>query len=382
MKRCVQALSALSLAALLGGCGLWGGANEIEPSELVDFAPEKRVDVIWETRVGSGPGFNYHQFAPAVADDYIYAASREGEVVALDRATGGEVWNVELEETLLGGVGAGFGTVIVANEEGEVIALDGRTGEERWRRQVASEVVAQPQVNSDLVVVQVINGQLSAFDRVTGEARWTFDSQIPQLSLRGTAAPVLTPNVTLAGFANGKLIAVDNGSGNAIWEQRVALAEGRSELERIVDVDGRPLIYKGTVFVGSYQGRVLALNPYGAQVIWSQDFSTYRALAAGFGNVYAVSAEDEVSAFDAGNSASVWHQSALRYRRLTSPAVLGNTLVVGDAEGYLHFLSQVDGHFVARYNFDSSGLYSDPVVVADTLYAFSNDGSLVALQLK
>lgn len=382
MKQGLRTLGVLSLTALLGGCGLWGSQSEVEPSELVDFEPEKQVQVIWETGIGSGPGSNYHQFTPAIGDDYVFAASREGEVIALDRASGKKVWTVELEEPLLGGVGAGSGTLVVANEEGEVIALDSRTGEERWRRQVASEVVAQPQVNSDLVVVQVINGQVAAFDRVTGDARWTYDSQIPQLSLRGTGAPVLTAGVTLAGFANGKLVAIDNNSGNAIWEQRVALAEGRSELERIVDVDGRPLIYDGSVFVGSYQGRLLALNPYGARVIWSQDFSTYRGLAAGFGNVYAVSADDAISAFDAGSSGSVWHQDALLYRRLTSPAILGNTLVVGDAQGYLHFLSQIDGHFVARYNFDSSGLYSDPVVVEDTLYAFSNDGSLAALQLK
>jgi outer membrane protein assembly factor BamB len=381
MKRWVQTLSAVSLAALVSGCGFWGGRSEVEPSPLVDFEPEKQVQVVWETDIGSGPGSLYHQFAPAVGDEFVFAASRDGRVVAVDRATGREAWSVELEETLLGGVGAGFGTLVVVNDEGEVIALDSASGEERWRGQVASEVIAQPQINNNLVVVQVINGQLAAFDRVTGAPRWTFDSQIPQLSLRGTSAPVLTPNVTLAGFANGKLIAVDNASGNAIWEQRVALAEGRSELERIVDVDGRPLIYNGTVFVGSYQGRLLALNPYGAQVLWAKDFSSYRSLAAGFGNVYAISAEDAVSAFDAGSSASVWHQDALRYRRLTSPVVLGNTVVVGDAQGYLHFLSQIDGHFVARYNFDASGLYSEPVVVEDTLYAFSNDGRLAALKL-
>lgn len=381
MKRWMRTLGALPLALLIGGCGFWGGSDEIEPSPLVDFDAEKQVEQLWSTHAGSGPGEKYHQFVPAVGEQHVFAASQEGVLVAIDRQTGDQVWERELEETLLGGVGAGFGTLVVANDEGQVIALDSSSGEERWRAQVASEVIAQPQVNRDLVVVQVINGQLAAFDRVTGELRWLFDSQIPQLSLRGTSAPVLTPNVTLTGFANGKLVAVDNRSGEAIWEQRVALAEGRSELERIVDVDGRPLIYNGHVYVGSYQGRLLAVNPYGARVIWTKEFSTYRGLAGGFGNLYAVSADDEISALDADSSASVWRQDALRYRRLTSPVALGNTVAVGDAQGYIHFISQIDGHFVARYKFDSSGVFSDPVVVDDTLYVFSNDGRLAALKL-
>jgi len=375
------AIPVLAVTALLGGCGFWGGETEVEPSELVDFDAEKQVEVLWSTQVGEGPGRMYHQFVPAVGDTNLFAADREGEVVALSRDSGRKVWDVELDMTLSGGIGAGFGVVVVASEDGEVVVLDSATGEELWRARASSEVIAQPQVNAELVVVQVINGQVSAFDRVTGEHRWTFDSQIPQLSLRGTSAPLVTADATLTGFANGKLVAIDNAGGNAVWEQRIALAEGRSELERIVDIDGRPLIFEGLIYVSSYQGRLVALNPRGAQMVWAQEFSSYRGLAAGFGNIYAVSADDGIGALDAGSSASVWHQDALRYRRLTSPATLGDAVVVGDAEGYLHFVSQVDGRFVARYNFDSSGIYSDPVSVDDTLYVFSNDGKLAALKL-
>ncbi|WP_432696497.1 outer membrane protein assembly factor BamB [Marinobacterium sp. YM272] len=381
MKSMVRVLTASLLTASLAGCGLWGGPDEVEPAALVDFDAEKNVSVLWSAQVGDGPGLGYHQFEPAIGNSRVFAADNEGEVVAIDQASGEKLWDVELDLPLSGGVGFGFGSVVVATENGEVIVLDATTGEERWRSRVASEVVAQPQVNADLVVVQVINGQVSAFDRVTGEHRWTYDSQIPQLSLRGTGAPVVTDQVTLTGFANGKLLAIDNRSGNAVWEQRIALAEGRSELERIVDVDGRPLIVNGTVYVTSYQGRLVALNPYGPRIVWSRDYSSYRGLASGFGNIYAVSADDKVDAFDAGSSASVWQQPALLNRRLTSPAELNNTVVVGDSEGYLHFMSQIDGHFVARYNFDSSGIYSDPLVVDDVLYVLSNDGRLAALKL-
>ncbi|MBV1790529.1 outer membrane protein assembly factor BamB [Marinobacterium sp. D7] len=376
-----RSISMLIAAALLSGCGFWGGEAEVEPTKLVSFDAEKQVDLLWSAQIGSGPGGMYHQFVPAVGDANLFAADSEGKVVALSRDGGQRVWDTELDMTLSGGIGAGFDVVVVASEDGEVVALDSDSGDELWRSKVSSEVVAQPQVSADLVVVQVINGQVSALDRVTGEHRWTFDSQIPQLSLRGTSAPLLVANVTLTGFANGKLVAIDNATGNALWEQRIALAEGRSELERIVDIDGRPMLFNGLIYASSYQGRLVALNPRGAQMVWAQDYSSYRGLAAGFGNIYAISADDEISAFDAGSSASVWHQDALRYRRLTSPVTLGDTVAVADAEGYLHFVSQIDGHFVARYNFDSSGVFSDPVVVDNTLYVFSNDGKLAALKL-
>jgi outer membrane protein assembly factor BamB len=381
MKSLVRVLLLASAGVALGGCGLWGGSDEIQPSELVEFEAEKQVEVQWQARIGDGPGEAFHQFIPAVGAERVFAASREGVVTALSRESGDELWEVDLDTTLSAGAGEGFGTLVVADESGLVIALDASSGEELWRHTVSSEVVAQPQVNADLVVVQVINGQVAAFDRVTGESLWTFDSQIPQLSLRGTGAPVLTEQVTLAGFANGKIIAIDNRNGMPIWEQRVSSSEGRSELERIADVDGRPLVFNGSVYVAGYQGQLISLNPYAAQITWSQDFSSYRSLAAGFGNIYAVSADDEVAAFDANSSASVWQQSDLRFRQLTSPAVLGTTVVVGDNLGFLHFMSQIDGHFVARYDYGDSGLLSDPVVVDDTLYVLGNDGRLSALKL-
>lgn len=377
----LRALGVLGLTVAMAGCGFWGGTEEVQPTPLADFTPEKQVKVLWETDIGVGPGEAYHQFEPAVDGESLFAADREGKVVALDRKSGKQAWSVDLNLPLSGAVGAGHGAVVVASENGDVVALSADDGHEMWRAKVASEVVAPPQFNADLVVVQVINGMVTAFDRESGKQRWTFDSQIPQLSLRGTSAPLVFNDVTLAGFANGKLIAINNQSGAELWEQRIALAEGRSELERIVDVDGRPILYEGLMFVSSYHGRLVAINPYNAKIVWSTKYSSYRSLAAGFGNVYAMSADDEVNAFDAKSRASVWQQAGLLHRGLTSPAVLGNTVVVGDAEGYLHFLSQVDGHFVARYNFDSSGFYSAPLVVDDTLYVLSNDGHLAALKL-
>ena len=370
------------LVSSLAGCGWWSDDEDaFAPSELVDFDAEQHFDKLWSTSVSTGPGELYNQFAPAVDGDLIYVAGHEGDVVAINRDTGKKVWTRELDTKLTGGVGAGSGVVVVTADNGTVYALDSLGGQDLWQAQVASEVSAPAQINDRYVIVQVINGRIAAFDRATGEKDWIYDSQIPELSLRGTSTPLVTPQVTLAGFANGRLVAINNETGTALWEQRVSVADGRSEIERIIDIDGKPLFYNGLVFSSSYQGNLVAIDPRSARKVWSQPLSTYRSLASGFDNIYAVTSDDLVNAYDARTSTEVWHQDKLKYRQLTSPVSVGNEIVVGDREGYLHAMSQVDGHFVARYKFDSSGMFGDPLVVGDTLYVLSNDGEIAAFTL-
>lgn len=382
MKCWVKTAAAIAVGVSLAGCGLFSSEETVEPNPLVDFEAEQQFQQLWSLSTGGSLGSKFHQLVPSIDEQQIFAVNVEGDLVAADLTSGRINWRVELETPIGGGVGAGNGIVVLATESGEVIAFDTTDGSERWRYQASSEVISQPQMNAELVVVQQLDGKITALEVGSGERRWSYDSQIPRLSLRGTSAPIVAADLTLAGFANGKLVAVENASGRPVWEQRIALAEGRSELERIVDIDGKPLVYNRIVYVGSYQGRLVALNPGNGQVVWSQDLSTYRGLAGGFGNVYAISDEDHVHAFDARNSASVWSQDGLQYRRLTTPVVLGNSLVTADADGYLHVLSQVDGHFTARHRVSSSGVQSDLLVRDDVLYVLSNDGRLTALKFK
>lgn len=383
MKMLVHGIVTAALVAAVSGCGVWGGAEgEVKPNPLVSFAQEKEVEVLWTANVGSGLGGKYHQFTPAIWGDQVFAIDSTGRVQAFSLDGGQKRWDVALNVTVSGGVGAGFDTVALSSERGEVIALSSVDGAELWRSPVSTEVIAVPQINEELVVAQLINGKLVAFDRKTGARRWTYDNLVPRLTLRGTSSPIVTKDATLAGFASGKVVAISNENGRVLWERRAALAQGRSELERMVDIDGRPLLVDGRLFVTSYQGRLVAMDPRKAQVLWSQNVSSYRSLAAGFGNVYVSEASDFVQAFDQASSASVWRQDALGNRAITSPAVLSSTVVVADAEGYIHFMSQVDGHFVARYKLDSEGVLGDMLVSSNVLYALGNSGRLVALKLK
>lgn len=382
MKLWSRVVALALVSGLVAGCGFWGDdGEEIKPTPLESFSAEKQVSVLWSVSVGEGPA-KYHQFQPAIDGERVFAVDAEGTVQAFSRDNGQALWKVELETAVVGGVGAGFGKVAVTSEEGEVIVLAAEDGSEMWRADVNTEATAPAQFNPELAVFQLINGKIIAFDAATGEQRWVYDSQIPRLTLRGTSAPIVASDVTFAGLSSGKLVALDNVRGSVIWENRVALPQGQSELERMVDIDGRPLLVDRMLYVTSYQGRLVAINPFRAQVVWAQDVSSYHSLAAGFGNVYVSEADDAVQAFDRSSSASVWRQTKLENRQITAPVVLSTEVAVADYEGYIHFMSQTDGHFVARYKLDSSGVFGDMLVKDDVLYVLSNSGRLAALSLQ
>lgn len=372
---------ALGLTALTG-CGFWSGPQEAQPQELVEFKAEKQVVRQWSVDIGSGFGDLYHQSRPAVTETGIYVADADGLVSSIALKSGAVQWRSDLDMAVSASAGAGFGVVAVALRSGEVVALSADRGEELWRTALPAEVLAQPQINADKVVVQTTSGQIIALSRQSGEQLWVYDAQEPALTLRGTGTPLLLRDGVLGGFANGKVVALALDSGAPVWEVRVSQSNGRSELERLIDLDGRFLISGELVYTGGYQGKLVAINPAAAATVWTRDFSTYRSLAAGFGNIYAADAAGAVEAFDAASSASVWRNDNFALRRLGSPAVVGNDLVVGDALGYLHVLSQSDGHMVARYQVDGSALYAEPVVVDDTLLVLSNSGKLMALRVQ
>jgi len=371
----------LTLAVLAAGCSS-KDTKEPEPAELTKFEAEISLKKEWSRSIGEGQGKTYNLLTPVVYGDQIYAADVEGLVVSMDRLTGKVNWKSKLDTSVSGGVGAGYGLVLVGTLRGEVVALDVSTGEERWRSQVSSEVLAAPAVNGDIVLVQTQDDRLIALEMDTGEQRWSYESSPAVLTLRGTGAPLLTNQLAIAGLSSGKVIALDTRRGLPVWEQRVAIPQGRSELERVVDIDGGLLLSGGTLYVTSYQGRAAALELESGRVLWQRDASSYSGAALGYGSVYLSLADGTVEGIDERSTTALWRNESLARRQLSAPAVFSSYVVVGDIEGYLHLLSQVDGRFVARERIDSSGVRARPVVEGDWLYAFGNDGKLVALTIR
>ena len=371
----------LALALLAAGCSS-NSKKELPPAELTDFKEEVVLQKLWSRSIGDGQGETYNMLVPAVEGETIYAADVTGEVMSINRATGDVKWKKDLDLPVSGAVGVGYGLVMIGTIAGEVVALDSSNGEEKWRARVSSEVLAPPATNGDLVVVQTQDDKLFGIDAATGTQRWMYDSTPAVLTLRGTGAPLVTNRLAVAGLSNGKIVALDTQNGVPVWETPVAVPQGRSELERVVDIDGGLLLSGNTLYVTSYQGRMAGLDLDSGRILWQRDASSYAGVAQGFGNVYVALASGTVEGVDERSTTALWSNDKLARRQLSAPEVFSSYVAVGDMEGYLHLLSQVDGRFVGRTRIDSDGLRARPLVVGDTIYVFGNSGKLEALTIK
>jgi len=371
----------LALAVLAAGCSS-NSKKELPPAELTPFTQEVTLTKQWSRSIGDGQGKTYNTLVPAIENDRIYASDVNGLVMALDRGNGDVIWKQELDLPVSGAVGVGYGMVMLGTLKGEVIALDATDGEERWRSRVTSEVLAPPATNGDVVVVQTQDDRVIGLDAATGERRWIYESTPAVLTLRGTGAPIVTNRLAVAGLSSGKVIALDTQNGVPVWEARVAVPQGRSELERVVDIDGGLLLSGGVIYVSTYQGRVAALDLESGRSLWQRDASSYVGVAHGFGNVYVSQASGTVEGIDERSSSALWSNDSMARRQLSAPEVFSSYVAVGDFEGYLHLLSQVDGRFVGRERIDSDGLRARPLVVGDTIYVFGNSGKLEALTIR
>jgi outer membrane protein assembly factor BamB len=361
---------------------LFSRAETEPPAELQDFTQELRLNRRWSVNVGDGQGRFYNQLEPALDREFVYAASADGMVVAVNRANGDVRWRTRTREPISGGVGAAFGLVLVGTRQAEVIALDQISGQELWRAQVNSEVLSAPQSNGNIVAVQTVDGKLIALEAATGARRWIYESTIPALTLRGSSKPVIAGNVVLAGFSNGMIAAVNASNGFLMWEERVAVPQGRYDIERVIDVDGDLLLSGNTLYAASYQGNLMGFDVQSGRIVWGLEASSYHGMAQGFGNLYYVNDRSHVFALRNNTEEVVWENSALRLRSITAPRTIGNYIAVADFEGYLHLLSQIDGHFVSRVRVDRKGVRGNPAVDNDTLYVLGDSGRLVAYSIR
>ena len=355
---------------------------ELEPVELVDFEPEVKIREEWSRGIGNGQGKFFNRLQPAIYGDAIFAAAANGTVESLGAADGKRRWDVDLDTELSGGVGVGGDIAVVGTDKGVVIALESASGRELWRSTVGGEVLAPPAADWDVVVVQTLDGKLHGLDAGTGQRRWSHDSSMPLLTIRGTAAPVLDNGVVYSAQANGRVLAIKADTGTMMWEGRLATPQGQSEIERAVDIEGRPLISGGLLYAVSYQGKVGALQLGNGRPTWVRDASSLVAVAEGFGNIYVSEANGTLSAFQVDGGALRWQNDQLTRRQLSAPAAVGSYVAVADFEGYVHFLSQVDGHFVARERADSDGVRADMVVRDGKLYVFGNGGDLSCFSIE
>jgi len=383
-----RTLVALAVLVGLSGCetiGEWFDDEDYDPTapvELTDINETVVLDKRWSRSVGNGQGDGLYRLNPLLADGVIYAVSEEGELAAFDADSGKLRWESELEIPISGGVGKYRDSLLLGGADGLVMRLSTEDGSEIWRRPVTGEVLAAPQSNGEVVVAQAYDGKLMAFDYETGEKLWTFSNDVPVLTLRGTSTPIIYNDFVIAGFADGKVIAVSLDSGSVVWEARVAIAQGRSEIERIVDIDGTMAVQGAELYVASYQGRIVALEMRAGRKLWQRNVSSVSGVSVGFGNVYVADEDGTVSAFLRNGQSIRWQNIELGYRELSRPTPIGSYVAVVDFEGYLHLLSQVDGVIVGRDRPDSDGARADMIAKGNILYVYGNSGELIAYDIE
>ncbi|MEE4204028.1 MAG: outer membrane protein assembly factor BamB [Halieaceae bacterium] len=378
----------LPLLLTLGGCETVSGWFDDEdedpfaPVELTDLdVIEAEFDRRWSLSVGDGEGDGLYHINPLLEDGIVYVASSDGVVMAVDADSGKRLWETELALALSGGMGKYEDSLFAGGEDGLVLRLRSEDGTEVWRVEVTGEVLAAPQSNGEVVVAQTYDGRLFAFDYETGERLWSYISDVPVLTLRGTSTPRIIGRNAVAGFADGKLVAIDLRSGNVSWEARIAIPQGRSEIERIVDIDGNFAIQGSELFVASYQGRLVALETSAGRKLWQRNVSSVSGVSLGFGNVYVADEDGTVSAFLRNGQGVRWQNIDLGYRGLSRPTPVSSYVAVGDFEGYVHLFSQVDGRIVGRTRVDSDGIRADMIGTGNRLIVYGNGGELAAYDI-
>ncbi|MDH5345464.1 MAG: outer membrane protein assembly factor BamB [Gammaproteobacteria bacterium] len=378
-----RGLALIGAAVLISGCSVFGKDDEeLEPVELVDFDETLDIRRLWSEKIGGGSEFLRVGLNPAGDGDRVYAASYNGNVVALNVEDGKRIWRTELDIVLSAGPGVGGGYVIVAGYDGELVALNAADGAEAWRVDIQGESLSRPIVSGNTVIVYTIDGRLGAYSVFDGRELWLVEQNLPALTQRGTASPIAVGNAIIAGFDNGRLLAIDIDDGVVQWEAVLTPPSGRTDLDRLADVDGTLAAVGRDVYASSYNGRIAALAVESGQVLWAREISSPTGVAADWNNVYTVGNQGEVIAILRRNGDDVWRQESLLRREPTSPTPFGTAIVVGDFEGYVHFFSNFDGHPVARERVGSGMISGPPVVLGDKLIVQSESGTVAAFAVR
>jgi len=370
-------VAAIALGALAGCSHSKSKTKPDKPMVLVPIKARFEPRRVWSASLGKPEPKLRLGLAPAIDGNRVYGANPHGDVVALDLATGRQIWRRNFKLTFSGGPGAGNGLVLIGTSGGTMLALAASDGAERWRVQLNSELLAAAAATADLVVVRTVDGKLYGLNAADGQQRWVADQQVPRLSLRGTSAPLVAGELAISGFDNGRLMAVSLATGNTAWDVAVGQARGSSELQRLIDIDSRPVIDGDDLFAVAFQGRAVRLTRDTGHEIWSHEVSSYRGLAADALGVYVSTAEGAVVRLDRASGAERWRQQALLRRMLTAPVIQGSNVVVADIEGVIHWLSIEDGSFRARAR-SGSRVTAAPLVSGNLLLVQTDKGVIEA----
>jgi len=365
----------------LQGCSWikgWGDPEPGDPAPLVEFKSSLKVRQVWSTQIGDGMGKQGISMGPRYSSGMLYAADYEGRLVAVDADTGRKNWELKTEQPFSGGPGLDDDQIYMGTIDGRVIAYERNGGTELWNSQVSSEVLIPPESADGIVVVRCIDGRVFGLDAVSGRRAWVYDHSVPLLTLRGNADLLIRGGVVYVGYDDGSVVALKISDGSMAWSQTIVSQEGRTELERLADIGTQLVIVASDLIVSSYKKRVVSLAADSGRLLWFKEISSATGIQVDRTNLAVSEANGDLWMLDRRNGSTMWKVDRMRNRDLTRPAFYGNYVVVGDKEGYLHWLDTEIGSFVARERAGKKGFAAAPLTVGTTLYVLTHGGDLIA----
>jgi outer membrane protein assembly factor BamB len=369
----------LSLTLLMFGCST--PDNSEPPAALTDIENPEFVRELWSFQTGKSSLVNFFDLAPLVSGDKIYTIDLNGRIYQIDAQRGRANWSFETGLSAIAGLSGDDNRLLATSRDGEVALYEIKDDSLllSWKKQLSSEIRSQAVLDSNQVFVRTGDGKLSALDASTGEIQWTVTRRVPALSLTGTSKPIPVNDLVISGFDSGKLVALERSNGSTAWETTIGSPRGRTEIERLVDIDGQFVIRDGVIYVSSFQGNLAAVTANTGQIIWSREFSSSKAIAADQEALYLVDDRSHLWSIDRRTGSSFWKQDVLNARKITAPAIIGERLIVGDLAGYIHILRKSDGKLMARTRPAESRYISQPINSNGVVFAIDVAGNLTAV---
>ena len=374
----------LCMLIILQGCALFGGDDEdvLLPTELVEFEAIIEVDEKWDVSIGKGHEGLGLALKPTTDGEQVYAASFNGNVVALETNRGKKVWKTNFDLSFTSGPTVKDGIVVLGTNNGELIALDALTGGVLWATTVSSEILAPVAIKDDKIFVRTVDGSLTALSKEDGAQQWLVNHKVPRLSLRGTSAPVNFANAVLCGFDDGKVSAYDVTNGTLLWETMLTPPSGKTEIEKVMDIDAPMVVLGNELYAGSYQGVLAAMAVESGDIIWVTEASIYAGIAADENAVFVSETDGTIMALSRFTGREIWKKENLLYRSPTAPVIMDDSIVIGDLEGYLHWLDKATGETQERISISKSKISNAPLVLNNSIYVLTDSGNLISVEKK
>ena len=370
-------LSLLLCSLTLASCGVFSSKpTGLQPKALTEVGNKLNTAITWQVNTNAETTDNYLKLTPKITDNKIITITPKGVITAYQLGSGKILWQNKTKKPLSGGPEVGEGLVLIGTLDGQLLAYNESDGELQWTATASSEILSTPQISDNLIAVRTVDGRVAGYQVATGERLWIYDREVPSLSLRGNSPPIMVDGAVISGFDNGWLVAINGVNGKPLWEKQIVEPRGRSDLERMVDLDANMIQVDDILYVSSYQGRTVALNLYSSEILWSRQYATHAGFAVDNGAVYLSDESSHLWAFDRHTGNSLWKQEALEGRELGAPVVVDDYIAVADYQGYIHWLDRESGKLVSRTKTVKTGIRTPLQVIDHHILALNNEGKM------